>query len=245
MTRGSRGACLLIALAIVWWAPVRANAQTPTTATPALPQIQTTGHGELRMPSDRATVMIGVESRASTAAAAAADNARRQRAVVDTLRSLGLSAAQIATENYSVSPEITYAQGSSQPHVAGFVVSNTVRVQVERIDDVGRIVDAALAKGANQISGLQFFSSRADSARREALSEAVADARADADAVARAAGGSVGQAIEITAEPNEIRPVVFNGAMARLATAAPTPIEPGQTTISVTVTVRWAFVPRR
>ncbi len=245
MTGRSRGALPLIALAMVGVAPVRANAQTPAPATVTVPQIQTTGRGELRVSSDRATVTIGVESRASTAAAAASDNARRQRAVVDTLRSLGLSAAQIMTENYSVSPEITYAQGSSQPHIAGFVVSNTVRVEVERLDDVGRIVDASLARGANQISGLQFFSSKADSARREALSAAVADARADADAVARAAGGSVGQALEITTEPSEIRPVAFNGGMARLATGAPTPIEPGPTTVSVMVTVRWAFIPRR
>lgn len=245
MTRGSRSACLLIALVIFWPVTGSAKGQTPTPATPAVPQIVTTGRGEIRIASDRATVTIGVESRASTAAAAASDNARRQRAVVDTLRSLGLSAAQIATENYTVSPEVTYPQGASQPHVAGFVVSNTVHVEVDRLDDVGRIVDAALSKGANQISGLQFFSSRADSARREALSLAVVDARADADVVARAAGGSVGQAIEITTEPNEIRPVAFNGAMVRMAAAAPTPVEPGPTTITVMVTVRWAFVPRR
>ena len=84
------------------------------------------------------------------------------------------------------------------PKVTGYTVTNTVRADVRRIDDVGKLIDAALAKGANEISSLQFYSSKADSARRAALAAAVADARADAEVLARAAGGTLGALVELS-----------------------------------------------
>jgi uncharacterized protein len=203
-------------------------------------QILTSGRAEARIAPDRATITVGVESRGATAAAAGADNARRQRAILDTLRSLGLTSDLLSTENYAVSPEMQYPQGG-QPRVTGYTVSNTVRVEVHRLEDVPRIIDASLAKGANQIASLQFYSSKADSVRRVALARAVANARADAEVLARAAGGSLGALLELSTEPNEVRPVAVPIAMARMSASAPTPIEPGEATISAYVSARWAL----
>jgi len=115
-------------------------------------------------------------------------------------------------------------------------------LKLRRIDDVGRAIDAALAKGANEISSLQFSSSKSDSVRSVALASAVADAKAQAEAMARAAGGSLGQLLELsTSMP--IRPMpMMQPTMAR---AAATPITPGEQSISATVSAKWAFVPGR
>jgi uncharacterized protein YggE len=220
-----------------------AAAQAPVMTMTPTPRIVTMGSGEARVSPDRATIFIGVQSRASTAATAAATNARRQRAVLDTLRALGLTSAQLSTINYSVSPEMQYDQTTRTSRVTGYTVSNSVRVQVNQLDDVGRIIDAALAKGANEISSLQFESSKADSARRAALAEAVTNARADAEALARAAGGTLGDLIELSTTSSPIRPYA-EMAMAKIASAAPTPIEPGEQTISASVTTQWTFVKR-
>ena len=85
---------------------------------PEVPEISTVGQGEARAVPDRATIYIGVQTRAVTAAAASADNARRVRAVLDTLRAVGLTSAQLSTENYSVAPEMVYANGQA-PRVTG------------------------------------------------------------------------------------------------------------------------------
>jgi hypothetical protein len=206
-------------------------------------QVVTTGIGEARVVPDRATIFIGVQSRAATAAAAGADNARRQRAILDTLRAVGLSADQLSTINYNVTPEMQYPNGGT-PKVTGYVVTNTVRAELRRIDDVGRAIDAALAKGANEISSLQFSSSKADSVRRAALAEAVVNAHADAEALARAAGGSLGALLELSTASIPIRPVM-EMSMARGGMAGPrTPIDPGEQVVNATVTARWVFVPR-
>ena len=208
------------------------------------PQVVTTGTGEVQLSPDRASVMLGVQSRAATVAQATADNSRRQRAIIDTLRGLGLGSDQIMTLNFNVSPDMQYPPNGT-PRVVGYVVTNTVRASLRRVEDVGRTIDAALSKGANEVSGVEFTSSRADSARRAAITEAVAHARADAEVMAKAAGGSLGQLLEVVSGVEPIRPFEATMARARVAAAAPTPIEPGQLTVTATVTARWVFVPSR
>jgi uncharacterized protein YggE len=212
--------------------------------TPQTPRIITSGDAQVRVTPDRATIQIGVQTRAVTAAAAGADNARRQKAIIDTLKAMGILADQIATQNYSVNPEMQYPPSGGPGRVTGYTVSNTVRVELRRIDQVGAVIDASLAKGSNQIHGIQFASSQAPEARRNAMAEAVRDARADAEVLARAAGGTLGPVIEITSSAPPIRPMYAEVAMRTMAKdAVQTPIEPGEQVISANVSVIWQFVP--
>ena len=207
--------------------------------------IVTSATGEAQFVPDRAAVYVGVETRATTAAAAARDNAQRQRAVIDAVVGVGVSRDQISTESYSVAPNTRYDQSTQRSTIVGYIVSNVVRVEVRRIDQVGSVLDAALAKGANQINSLDFFASNSDSARHAALAQGVARARADAETLARAAGGSVGALVELSTAEAGPRPMYRLDVRSTMAAAAPTPIEPGQQKVQVTVSARWRFVPGR
>jgi uncharacterized protein YggE len=212
---------------------------------PQPPRLVTSGEGETRVTPDRATVFVGVQTRALTASAAGAENARRQKAILDTLKAMGIPPDQLATQNYSVSPEMRYdPTGVASPKVVGYVVSNTVRVELKKMDQVGSVIDAALAKGANQIGGVQFGVSTVADARRIAISAAVRDARADAEAMAAAAGGSVGQLLELSSSTPPYRPRMSDIAMKVEGMArAQTPIEPGEQVITATVSAVWQFIP--
>ncbi len=217
-----------------------ASGQTGPTS--PVPQISVSATGEAKVQPDRATIMFAVETRAQTAARAGADNAKRQQAVLDTLKKLGLVDGQLSTTGYSLSPETRH--DGKQPQVVGYVARNVVKVDVRRIDQVGTFVDAALAAGANVVSSLRFFSSRSDEARQEALADAVAKARREAESMAGAAGGSLGALIEL-ATSGPVRPIYAEEfAMARVASDG-TPIEVGEQTVAVSVSARWGFVPAR
>lgn len=219
------------------------RAQQPAGSQP-VPQIVTSGQGEAKIAPDRARLEISVQTRAQTAAAAGADNARKQKAVLDALRKLGFAADQLSTVNYNLYPEMQYDKEGQTSRVVGYTAMNTVRVEVRDLSLVGKAIDAALAAGANVISSLTFYAQNTDEARRLALSTAVARARADADAIAKAAGGLLGSLLEIST--GEMRmPVPMNKVMmrAQVADAAETtPIDPGEQTISAYVTARWTFV---
>ena len=211
---------------------------------PPVPQIVTSATAEVRVSPDKATVSIGVQSRASTAAAAATQNAQKQRAVIDAIKAKGVPAEQISTTSFNVVPETIYdREGRAAPRTTSYLVMNTVNVDLKRIDLVGPVIDAALVAGANQINSLQFGLQSADSARRAALSQAVIKARADADAIARAAGGSLGTLIEVQASDFQQGPPIPFAARGRIAATAEmqTPVEPGLETVRASITARWQF----
>lgn len=226
--------------------PVSLPAQAPGTPPAAVPSIAVTGEGEARATPDRAFVTVGVETRAASAAAAGAENARRQRAILDTLRAMGFTPEQLSTANYSVRPEMEYDQAGRVSRVIGYVVSNTVRADVRQVERAGSVIDAALAKGANQVYGIDFYLANPSPVRQQAIVDAVARARADAETLARAAGGTLGPILELSTTPMPSGPVMYrmaaDMAQARGA-AASTPIEAGEQVVRATVNVRWQFVP--
>ncbi|MEP6692057.1 MAG: SIMPL domain-containing protein [Gemmatimonadaceae bacterium] len=234
----------LIVASIVSLAPALA-AQDPSAGSAAwarVPQIVTSAQGESRVTPDRATIVIGVETRAPTAAQASAENARRQRAVIDTVRALGITPDQYSTTGYNVAPERVYPPNGGQSKITGYVVTNMIRVEVRRIEQVGAILDAALAKGANGVNSLQFTASGADSARHLAIAAAVLRARADADAMARAAGGRLGDLLELDLQGGAPSPQPMMMARAQTSAEGGTPINPGEQTIVVAIVARWQYL---
>lgn len=228
------------ALAVILPLTSAAGQQTPS----SVPQVITTGRGEVDLKPDRVRMEFGVETRALSAASAAAENSRRQRAVLDTLLKLGIAQDQIQTANLQVTPEMVYPGQGQPPKVSGYVARNSVRVEVLKPEQAGVLVDAGLAKGATNITGLQFYSSRAAEARREALAEAVKAARLDAEAMATAAGYQLGTLIEISSSGRSDEPIAMNMDMARstrlAVSAEPTPVSLGELKVVETVSVRWA-----
>jgi uncharacterized protein len=222
-------------------APLTAHAQDIQAPFAQVPQIAVTGRGEIKVSPDRATIQISVQTRASTAAAAAADNANKQQAVLAALRALGLGNDQLSTINYNVYPEQRYEQGK-EPVIVAYNVTNTILADVRKLTQVGPVIDAALSHGANMITSLQFYASNTEAARRSAIATAIEKARADADAAAKAARGTLGTLLEISIgsySPPPPRPVMMMAKQAQ----ADTPINPGEETLAVEVSTRWRFIP--
>src|SRR5688500_9238235 len=189
---------VLFALAAFAAVASSGTARAQESSRPIVPQIMTSAHGEVRVSPDKATISIGVQTRAATAAAAAGQNSQKQRAVIDAIKAKGVPAEQISTSNFNVIPETRYdREGQAAPRTTSYLVINQVTVELKRVDLAGSVIDAALGAGANQINSLSFGVQNADSARRAALTIAVGKARADAEAIARAAGGSLGTMIEM------------------------------------------------
>jgi uncharacterized protein YggE len=226
---------------ILFLAPLSASAQTPP---PAPPQIAVMGRGEVTIAPDEATVVLSMETRAATAAAAGAQNAQRMRAVREALRRIGFPADSIMTVGYTVSPTLEYPSGRER--LTGYVAMNTIRVRTRRVDQVGEIIDTALGAGANRVSYVQFGSTRMAQARRAALAQAIAEARADAEAMAQAGGGALGPLLELSTANLNPRgdAVALQAVNVRGATAAETPITPSEIAVQVVVTAKWSFVSR-
>src|SRR3546814_8556575 len=73
-------------------------------------------------------------------------------------------------------PQYRY-QENQPPQLVGYQASNMVQVRFRKIEDSGRIIDALVAQGANQINGPSLSVDQADAALDEARTAALAKAR--------------------------------------------------------------------
>jgi uncharacterized protein YggE len=225
-------------------APLTTQAQDSRATIESIPQIAVAGRGEVKVSPDRATIQVSVQTRAASAAAAASENATKQQSVLTALRTLGLENDQLSTINYNVYPEQRYEQGK-EPVIVAYNVTNTILVDVRKLNQVGPVIDAALSHGANMIASLQFYASNTETARRSAIATAIEKARADAEAAARAAHGSLGSLLEINIgaySPPPPRPMMMARVAGGVAQMDSTPINPGEETLSVEVSTRWRFI---
>jgi len=214
------------------------------------PEIVAVGRGETHISPTTAVVMVGIVTRAPTASQAASENAERSAAVIRALRAAGLQANDITSmgynvgQNFEVPPEL---RSSPQRVPFGFLARNTVRAEVKRLDDVGKVIDASLAAGAAEVSTVQFLSPNSDNARRDAMAAAVREARQDAEIIARAAGGSLGRLLSLNSGPSMSPPFsqdYFGDMSAALRIrASSTSLMPRDLTITAQVVGRWEFVP--
>lgn len=221
-------------------ASISASAQSAGTA--SLPQIETVGTGERRVAPDRAIVHLIVSTKAAAAANAAASNARAIQAVRDTLKRLGFDSV-VTTASYNVGPDYESIVSRDDPKPRGYAARTIVRVRVVRLDQVGRIIDAALATGATGVQTVQFESSVAEDARRAAFSEASVGAKRDALALAAALGGSIGSLISASAAGNT-DPRLMNAMMGVAGGRAGggAEIRPDEIVIVAVVVTRWEFI---
>ena len=244
---------LVCGFGLVLCLPAVSLAQNPQAPSAREPEITTSGRGEVRLAPDYAYVLVGVTTQSRNAIETASQNAAKVAAVISALRALGLSDQQVVTSGYNLTQTYEYPK-NQPPRVNGFTARNTIRAEVRRLDDLGKVLDAAINSGATDISAIQFMASSTDDARRTALSEAVKQARTDADIMARVAGGTLGRLIAVNSggisQPMALRGQSFDGQLQSVVITGasgmvPTPINPVELNVIAFVSTRWEFVPAR
>jgi uncharacterized protein YggE len=209
---------------------------------PSIPEIATTGRGEVHVTPDKAILNVGVETRSGSANAAIGENAARILKTIASLGSAGVDSARITTRGYSLYPDY------EKTRQVGFIARNNLRVEVQRVTDVGKLIDAALSGGATEVSNIQFLRADSKEGRRTALALAVAEAKVDAEILARAAGGTLGKLTYLTSglSPQPMVAQLDNVVVTGATSGYPqTPVIPGDLTIAAVASARWEFLPQR
>lgn len=241
-----RQAAFPLAGVAVALAMLTADAAAQMQHPPAVPSVTVTSTGSVQVRPDEATVLLAVETVAPSAEEAADENAAKMTRIIDAVRGLGVAEENIQTTSYDLSPIYRQeprepVQEPREPAIVGYRASNMVQVTLDDIEMPGRVIDAAINAGANRVAGLTFGISDPAEARTEALRLAVEDARAEAMAVAAAAGRSLGEVIRIDVGGDGYIPLARYGRMEAADVAMATPVQPGDLTVSASVTMVYAL----
>lgn len=218
--------------------------------------LSTSGTATTMAQPDKVSVTVGIETNGTTAQEASTSNANLTADVLAALKALGIPEAQISTSGYQVYPVYApydpvnvckvmegypippecYVNGNT---ITGYKASNslTVTLDVAGNIDGGKVIDTAIAAGANNVNGVYFFmsSDKQEEVRDGLIAKAIENAKHRADVAATAAGMEVSGVQSINL--NDVYFPYFSKAFDASLSGAPTQLQPGQQEVTMTVSV--------
>lgn len=208
--------------------------------------ITASGTGNVIGTPDRAQVTFAVQTENPEVKIAQQDNAVRMAKVIDSLIAVGIPRDALKTTGYNIYPLYEdYSKSLIDQKIRTYQVTNTLTVTLHDVNRTGDVIDVAVANGINQASSIQFLLSDEQSQvlRTEALKKAVSRARSDADTVAGAMGTSI-TGVQSADISGGYSPVLFENYQyatgdAMTKSVSPTPIQPGDITVSAQVSIRY------
>jgi uncharacterized protein len=195
--------------------PALAQPTTPApTMTAGATLLSVTAEGQSRRTPDLALFSAGVVTQGANAAEALSANSARMDRVVASLKRAGIAERDLQTSAISLQPRYSdpernaqlraretrqpYAPPTELARIVGYEARNTLQVRVRKLGEMGRIIDALVAEGANQVDGPSFTVDDQRAALDEARVEAIGNARSRAELYARAAGLKVSRILSIS-----------------------------------------------
>jgi Uncharacterized conserved protein len=209
--------------------------------------IWVTGKGEVTVVPDIATLRLGVESQKASVAEAQAEGSEAMDKVLAALKDSGVAEEDIQTQYFNIRQRTKWDREKEEKIVVGYQVSNMVSAKIRDIDKVGAIIDAAAKAGGDlfRMHGISFSMEDPSAYHEELREKAMADAEAKAKQLAELAGITLGKATYVSEGIQTPIPrwmEYMGGGKALAPEAAPPPISPGETKLSLTVQVAYAIL---
>ncbi len=203
------------------------------------------GQGEVFAKPDTAYVESGVTSYGDSAREALDANSKDMAALIETLKAAGIEARDIQTSGFSVNPNYVYSNDvdengySLPPKINGYIVTNSVTVRVRDLEKLGAVLDQSVSVGANTINGVNFTVADPSGLLDEARKLAFADAREKAELYAGLAEVDLERLLSITESTGYSAPQPMMRQAAMEMAASPVPVEAGELSYTITVSVTW------
>ena len=202
--------------------------------------IHVTGSGLVTGEPDIATLNLGVSVEKKTVAEAREAAAVAMTAVIVSLKANDIAENDIQTQNFSIYPRYDYTENGRV--LRGYSVNNTVSAKVRELESISDIIDDAAEAGGDTVvvNNIQFMIEDPTPLQTQARALAVKNAEAKAQTLAEASGVSLGKPITISETSRTASPPIAyaeEAAFADDSARSATPIEAGELTVTVNITV--------
>lgn len=191
-------------------------------------------HGETRIAPDMATISVGVQTEAKSAAEAMRQNAVRMNEVVAALRRAGIAEKDIQTSSLSLNAQYTYRE-NLPPLLRGYQASNIVTVTVNDVSRLGGTIDAVVGAGANTVNGIGFGLKDPLAAENQARLAAVQALQAKAALYAQATGHRISRLVSLSEGGGYSSPPPIAMMARNMEAKQDTSVSPGELTVRIDI----------
>ena len=206
--------------------------------------ITVVGQGSVKVEPDMARATVGVETMGANVKEASAQTAGKMDAVIAALKQAGVAEKDMQTSGYNIWTDRAPGPDGRLGEEPVYRVSNNVNIIIRDLGQVGPVLDAALAAGANAIHGVRFDVADPEPARSEAREKAVANAAAKAEELADLNGVERGAVISVSEVIGSPGPYGISYTRAESAVGmggGAGPIAPGELEIAVSLQIVYAI----
>ncbi|MEM6649344.1 MAG: SIMPL domain-containing protein [Pseudomonadota bacterium] len=204
--------------------------------------LSVTGQGKATATPDLAMMNFAVVSQGNMAGEAITQNSAKMNKVRDALKALNIEARDMQTSGFYLNPRYERDERgrTNSNKIIGYEAGNTLSIRLRDVAMVGEAIDKAVAAGANSLNGLQFGFQNQDELLEQARRNAVRDARGLAELLAEEADVELGDVMSMSISSYYPQPRMMRMESRMVAAdAAPTPIEAGESSLSVTVNMTY------
>ena len=226
-------ATLLAAFAMTA-APATALAQAAPASDGTM--LSVSSRAEARKAPDIATFSAGVVTQAADGNAALRQNAEQMNRVLAAIKAAGVADKDVQTSGISLNPQYRYEE-NQPPRITGYQASNTVNVKLREVAKMGKVLDALVASGANQVNGPSFGIDDPEPLYDRARLDALKAARARAETYAGALGVRVRRIVSISEGGAAMPSPMPRMAMMKAEAYDSTPVAAGESSVSVNLDV--------
>ena len=194
--------------------------------------------GKVTVTPDTAKVSISVVTDGKTADEVQKRNTESMNKVIEYVKGLGVEAKDIKTTYYNLYPRYDYVNGRQE--AAGFSVSQSAEIKVRDLKKVGEIVTGTVARGANQVQGVDFFVDDPEKFKAEARKTAFDKAEVKAKEMAKLTGVRLGKVVTFSESYNGQPPIYYEkayGIGAGMGGGGVPDIQSGSQEVTVSVSV--------
>ena len=199
-------------------------------------QVTVVGAGQVQGTPDTLNVNASIEFVAPDVTGAMNQTSDRQQAVIKALADSGIDRKDISTTQVSLQPQ--YAGGDATA-IIGYRASNSIDVKIRKLDSASQTLSLIVSTGgdATRINSVNYSIDDDSQLVKDARARAFNDAKDRAGQYAKLSGLDLGKVISIIESGAATPPTPTPGP--RGAEVAAVPLEPGQQTVSFSVTVSW------
>jgi uncharacterized protein len=210
--------------------------------TSSTPDVEAVGTGHVYAKPDTALATVGVNITAPTLTDALAQAAAASAKLVAAIKAQGVDATDIQTSSYNIYPVTAQPKECETAKITGYQVNYLYSVKIRAIDTTGKVLDAAVAAGANSVNDIAFTINDPSKFETAARALAVKDAQAKCQTLADTAGIKLGRVLSLTEQTNGAPPVYKMAFASAMNAPGGPPIETGQNDIAVSVEVHYEVV---
>ncbi|WP_414686283.1 SIMPL domain-containing protein [Mycobacterium sp.] len=225
-------------LAAITLSACDSHSATPPGANPR--QVTVLGSGKVQGVPDTLTADVEIEFTATDVTSAMNQTSDRQQAVINALVGAGVDRKDIRTTQVSLQPQYNNPGPAGTATITGYRASNGIEVKIHPTDAASKLLALIVDTGrdATRISSVSYSIGDDSQLVKDARARAFQDAKNRAEQYAQLSGLRLGKVLSI-AEGTSAAPI--NGAPPAppRSMAAPVPVEPGQQTVSFSVTAVW------